>query len=249
MRAYLAARLALKDNLERIVIVQDILGGLQNQVSLGMREILIVAGGVGNDQAGKSLAAYGIPSVFVGNPGAAGLEAVNSALNAQVTSVQALAMSGADDALILGDETRSGMLTPGPVIREGSRWITLDVVAAYVESIGYSLGRAGDRDGYLKQAIAAIDHKTTDCCLRVHGQVQPLDEDFHLTGEPRYADYLPYPGFHWWCRTATALVSRQDVEDQLTQQMRDAGQAELAAREETGTRETIWPSHARSGRN
>jgi hypothetical protein len=78
-------------------------------------------------------------------------------------------------------------------------------MSIYIEAVLGSLARSGDRGGYLKQAVAAIDQKTTDCCLRVHAQAQPLDKDFHLTGEPRYADYLPYPGFHWWAIPAGEL--------------------------------------------
>jgi hypothetical protein len=50
---------------------------------------------------------------------------------------------------------------------------------------------------YKKQAIAAIDQNTTDCCLRVHGQIQPLDKPFILEGTPRYADKVDAPPFHW----------------------------------------------------
>lgn len=50
---------------------------------------------------------------------------------------------------------------------------------------------------YEKQAIAAIDQKTTDCCLRVHGQIQPLDKPFILDGYPRYSDKIDSPPFHW----------------------------------------------------
>lgn len=249
MKAYRTARAALHGNLGRLGLAQDALSGLEIQVTLAMRDILQAAAGAGADQAGRNLAAYGLPNVYVAGASAAGLEAVEAVVHAQVVNVQAMVMAGlADEALILGDEERVGLLTPGPVIREGSRWITLDLDGTYVGAVLAGLEQAGDRDGYLKQAVSAIDQKTTETCLRVNGQVQPLNKDFHLTGEPRYADYLPGPGFHWWCRTAVALVSVRDADDLLTQQMRQAGRAELRAREEMGKRETIWPSHARSGR-
>ena len=102
---------------------------------------------------------------------------------------------------------------------------------------------------YEKQAIAAIDHKTTDCCLRVHGQIQPLDKPFILDGYPRYADKIDSPPFHWNCRTAMSLYTKRMEEKGVpTADMVDAARAELRAREETGTREEIWPSSSTSGR-
>lgn len=102
---------------------------------------------------------------------------------------------------------------------------------------------------YSKQAIAAIDSKTTDCCLQVHGQIQPLDKPFHLTGTPRFADYVDSPPFHWNCRTAEALYTESmEEKGTTTSQMKDAADAELTARAITGKRQIIWPSHATSRR-
>jgi hypothetical protein len=102
---------------------------------------------------------------------------------------------------------------------------------------------------YMKQAIAAIDAKTTDCCLQVHGQIQPLDKPFQLIGEPRYADEVDNPPFHWNCRTAEALYTEtMESKGTTTDQMRNAAAAERRARQETGKRVPIWPSHATSGR-
>lgn len=105
------------------------------------------------------------------------------------------------------------------------------------------------RTVYMKQAIAAIDHVTTDCCLRVHGQTQPLEKPFILEGTPRFADKLDSPPFHWNCRTATSLYTeRMEEKGITTQDMIDAAQAELQAREETGQRERIWPASSTSRR-
>jgi len=249
MKAYRTARQGLAGNLNRPGVVGSVLYTLQAEVRDAMRDLLQSAAGAGSDQAGRSLAVYGIPNTHAGGPAPTGLEAVAAVVNAQVTNVQTMANAGlADEGLILGDEVRVGLLSPGPVLREGARWIETDAVGLFFAAILASLGQAGDQEGYLKQAVAAIDQVTTDCCLRVNGQVQPLNKDFHLTGEPRYADYLPNPPFHWSCRTDPALVLVRDAQDELTQGMRQAGQDEINARIETGTRERIWPSHARSGR-
>ena len=99
-----------------------------------------------------------------------------------------------------------------------------------------------------RQAVAVIDERTTDCCLRVHGQWQAMGDDFTLAGTPRYADTQPRPPFHKWCRTATALVQRKYAADDLTQQMRDAARAELNARTQRPRRKVITPANAFSRR-
>lgn len=87
--------------------------------------------------------------------------------------------------------------------------------------------------GLQKQAVAAISDKTTDCCLRVHGQVQPLDQPYRLTGEPRFADEMMYPAFHWNCRTAS-VAYHPDFERgsrMTTSGMVDAAKEELKGRQ------------------
>lgn len=105
------------------------------------------------------------------------------------------------------------------------------------------------QSGFQKQAIATIDERTTDCCLRVHGQTKPLDEPFKLTGTPRFADEIQDPPFHWYCRTSEALYHPEFEQFGIpTQQMIDAAQYELLQREKTRERVTIYPSHATARR-
>lgn len=102
---------------------------------------------------------------------------------------------------------------------------------------------------YQKQVIATIDERTTDCCLRAHGQIQPLDKPFHLTGTPRFADFVNTPPFHWNCRSTQVLYNPAFEEFGITtQELRNAAGAEIQAREETKTRVPIYPSHATSRR-
>jgi len=64
--------------------------------------------------------------------------------------------------------------------------------------------RAAEKIGKLqKQAVAAIDDRTTECCLRVHGQIADLDKPYKLTGTPRFQDEMMFPAFHWNCRTSS----------------------------------------------
>jgi len=103
--------------------------------------------------------------------------------------------------------------------------------------------------GLRRQAIAAIDERTTDCCLRVHGQIVGVREPFRLHGTPRFADEMMDPPFHWHCRTVVTLYhpSMEEV-GVSTREMREAARAELEARQRTGRREVIHPAHATSRR-
>ena len=103
--------------------------------------------------------------------------------------------------------------------------------------------------GLGKQAIAAIDERTTECCLLVHGQIQPITRPYQLDGQPRFADQLMLPPFHWRCRTSSApyLPSFEEGAAISTQDMRDASKAELKAREDE-SRQEIHPAHAMSRR-
>lgn len=102
---------------------------------------------------------------------------------------------------------------------------------------------------YMKQACAAIDERTTDCCLQVHGQIQPLDKPFILYGSPRFADKVDSPPFHWYCRSAETLYTEKFEEKGITtDEMKSAAQAEIDTREQTGGRAEIHPAHGTSRR-
>jgi hypothetical protein len=102
---------------------------------------------------------------------------------------------------------------------------------------------------YQKQAIATIDERTTDCCLQVHGQIQPIDEPFILPGSPRYADEIQDPPFHWYCRTSEALYHPSFEEIGIpTETMERQAQKEITARAESKKRVPIYPSHATAQR-
>ena len=61
-----------------------------------------------------------------------------------------------------------------------------------------------------KQADAEIDGQTTDCCLAVAGQIQPLNDPFITTEEPAFASQQMHPPFHWNCRTLELLLSEPE---------------------------------------
>lgn len=83
-----------------------------------------------------------------------------------------------------------------------------------------------------KQVIAAIGKNTTDCCIRVHGQIQPVSEPFELVGEPRFADRMMYPAFHFNCRSSVALYHPAFEESSPTATMQADAKAEQQRRAE-----------------
>jgi hypothetical protein len=85
--------------------------------------------------------------------------------------------------------------------------------------------------------------------LKVHGQVVGSEEKFHLTGTPRFADYVHAPPFHWNCRTAEVIYhSTMERFGVTTGEMRSAARAELDARRRTRRRVVIHPAYATSRR-
>lgn len=222
---------------------------LRGEVEQTARRELSAAIEQAAERAARDLGIYGLQIATNQLPDTTpAVTAILGVYDAQARAAQAALGLPDGQTLILGDGARAGLLTSGPVTTETAKWIASLSAAAYGAIVDTATRQAGDADQYWKQAVAAIDQLTTDCCLRVTGQVQPIDKPFHLTGTPRYADYMDWPGFHWWCRTATALVSVDDIEDGLTKQIRGAGRAELRARKQTGKRVAIWPSHGRSRR-
>lgn len=258
--AYRAANRGLAEELRngRPSGVAEVLAELRRSVRATAVATLAQAQTVGVTQGTAQAAVNGIGVQDI-PPALLAMQApsTNPALNAWLASVDAqtqvataLVAGGADPSEILGDAERAGVLRAAPVIAEGARWLASVVSAAAVAVVGWLLSRAGrEPEEWYHQAVAAIDERTTDCCLRVHGQVQPLSKPFQLTGTPRYASELDHPPFHWNCRSSEALIHRSQVGDDLTAEMREAARAELGARGPDGkSRVQIHPAHARSRR-
>lgn len=270
--AYRNAERALRDVLggraSALQMTQDaneVMQGLRRELAAMALEMLREAGELGQNNARQQAQAQGLDVPLATFGLALDIAAMVAAwlavVDQQAAAVRALAATGADEDEILGDEHRAGVLRPAPVIAEGARWVASAVTAAAAAYFGSLLGRQGGQargatggatgggaSEWYHQAVAAIDERTTDCCLEVHGQVQPLDQPFRLTGEPRYADELDHPPFHWYCRSAEAMLHRSQVGDQFTQEMQEAARAEQEARARTKERVEIHPAHARSRR-
>lgn len=235
LAAYRKARKAVPGALDSPAAIQALLDALRSEVEAVVGAVLLDAAEIGLKQAERSLKIYDLGANLPDlDPQRieAGLTSTLAVVDQQITATQALAATtGLEEALLIGDGVRVGLLSPAPVVREGAKWTTTTAIAAWLESITFSTGQARAGGEFRRQAIAAIDNRTTDCCIRVHGQVVGLNEPFRLTGTPRYADEQQSPPFHDYCRTAEALVHVDDVEDDLTASLRETSRVVLSERE------------------
>lgn len=292
-RAYRAAIAALSVNLDSLAGTNDVLAQLRRTVALEASDVLQDALDLGIEAGQRDADLWGFvvdPATDLTVPPAA-LAAILANVDAQSIGARGLLLLGqGDDAQIIGNEERAGIITPAPVTSDAARWVVLLSMVAYDVVVRRSIVRTelpsyyqdegiravnaaapalfGNRfEGYDfaqfgigarvrevlsewgRQVVAVVDERTTDCCLRAHGQWQAMGDDFVLTGQPRYADKMPHPPFHRWCRSATALVQRQYAADDLTQKMKDAARDELNARTRKPRRKVITPANAFSRRS
>ncbi len=132
----------------------------------------------------------------------AALAAVMLKLDAQIASAEALILMGAASEQIIGNGELGGVLVVGTIVAAACAFVGLIVWNAFNAQF---LATVGTTSAYQKIAIAVLDSKTTNCCKEVHGQIQNIEDPFILTGEPRFADEMQYPAFHWYCRTSIAM--------------------------------------------
>lgn len=110
---------------------------------------------------------------------------------------------------------------------EGALWAGLN------GALGRAYGQLPPRSGrrFQKQALAAIDKRTTRCCLEVHGQIVDLDKPFRTGAAPAYAGEQQQPPFHYRCRTVIALYHpAMEAVGPSTEQLRASARAELTDR-------------------
>lgn len=240
--AYRAANRALRDTLKSgggLTDVRGITRQLRHSVQDGIAPVFQAAAVGGYNNAARQLQTYKVTPPEPVNPTLninAAYEVIDSTLQKQEAAITALILSGSDRVLITGDETRQGVLRASEVITAAAFW----VASLWWGAFSNTVDRAGRR--FSKQVVAALDARTTDCCLRAHGQVQPLNAPFHLTGTPRFADDIDWPPFHWWCRSSGVLYLPV-YDDGLTERMR-ASAAQVLAEREAGIFKDRHPADA-----
>lgn len=184
------------------------------------------------------------------------MEWVDSAMAFMLSGMSTLKLSGETKNIIetlLSVKLRDGRAGPYRKAQTSMRQeIVMRTWGGGSNVLGQLYGIVDDNvdQELMRQAVSAIDERTTSCCLEVHGQIVRQKERFKLIGTPRFRDEMLNPPFHWYCRSATAIY--QDRMETIpgnitTQMMRESARAEVIARED-GSRVEIHPAHATSRR-
>jgi hypothetical protein len=108
------------------------------------------------------------------------------------------------------------------------------VITANNSAKGEALNKINEAGGVTvqKQVVASVGPRTTETCLKAHGQIRDTDQPFRLDGEPRFAREMMAPSFHWNCRTSIAMYHPAFERGGLTTpNMQREAAAELARRE------------------
>ena len=217
--AYRNANRALKSALReenKISAVREVLLQLKRTVRTESGEILTSADVFGLSEAERQLEYYNKPNGYKVpqdiNPA---VQSIVSEVDRQQILIEGMLINDLDPMLITGDEEHQGTLRFGPVAIAAAFWISTTVWSAYSKHV------ARNAPSFDKQAVAALDLRTTDCCLRVHGQIQRFEGKFELTGSPRFADELEWSPFHYNCRTSIVLYD-QIFDNGLTDRMEES---------------------------
>lgn len=194
-----------------ISVIQGILDRLKRDVQREIAAIFNSSINLGVEEARWQLELYDaniLGGINLTTEKDSAMRAIMARFDAQHAAMLALLTVDASDEQIIGDETRNGVFNWLEIVEAIAYWAAFLVWQAYDNMIENSRNSAGNKiENLFKMAVAVIDDRTTDCCLRVHGQIQPLDGMFKLTGTPRFADEMDYPAFHRYCRTGTVLYS------------------------------------------
>ena len=225
--AYSRARRLISANAQDKSAVEDIIANFRESIEAQIAALINAGADLGYDSADKSTEIYGLrtPKGSRGElPAIRRTEAIAIAMgivDTQLNSTRLLIASGNDDPeTIIGTDQQPRHFNPAVTAREVSALVPALMLSAWDLYVSYAVTERGLPFDFYKQAIAALDNRTTDTCIGVHAQYQPVDDPFILGGE--FPGEKLYPPFHYWCRTVTALVLAQDVEDEMTELMRES---------------------------
>lgn len=229
---YRNAQRALKGSDDKQA-VREVLATLREQVLDISRKSLLKSATIGINGAKAQLLGYGAkvdapPGLALGQETNEAAQAMDSAITAQVDQAFANYVITGEIVGLIGDEGRQGIISSNQTLLSLATWLSMLSGSMFNKTVGYS----GEK--WQKQVIATISQRTTQTCLRAHGQIQPLDGKFRLTGTPRYADYLDWTPFHYYCRSSVALYL-PEYDFGLTDAMTEAAARELAVHEKNKT--------------
>ena len=215
-RAYRTVLRALKGNTDNSAIVTDALITLEDSIRAAAAVYYDDALAVGMAQAQRDLAIYGLgePDNFDPNNANLAIGSTIGLLHSQNEQALSIARLDLGEEYIIGDATRKGIIQPAPILSEMSFWLTSLSVLSYEQGTKRKMPKVA------RQAVAQIDQHTTQTCLNVHGQIVGEDEDFHLSGTPKYADEMHSSPFHRGCRTSIAKILPKYLDGEVTAGMR-----------------------------
>jgi len=223
---------------EPVSSTMQIVRSQRDSIYKDLYNILIEAESMGYEKAVAQLREYGaeIPDTAVIDYELieSAVMAIISVMDSQIYAVEAMLKTGGDFAEIFGDDYRAGIFRVAPILNAGAIWIA----SMYWDKFQTVTAKWENE----KQAIAVMDNRVTDCCLRVHGQHIAYKKDFTLTGVPRFADKLFWSPFHWYCRTSITLFDPA-FDDGITARLIESAKLVMRLRKEGKTIENK-PFHA-----
>ena len=218
---------------------QEILQDTRRKLELVTNEVVLEAVAQGRNSALVQLAAYaddGVQYLPQMLPALVDDIAQAPLMEFSKQAMQILGLiAGGGDVLtsVVGDAGRVGIMQPSPIITVAADTVTKSLATSFANTVGRE---PAQEFGWQKQPIPAIDDRTTETCLNVAGQIVGVDDKFHLTGEPRFADDMDWSPFHWYCRTSIALHLPQ-YDDGVTAELRDDVKAEREKRAQEAEKE------------
>lgn len=231
IRAYERARIGLAGAAGDTAATAVVMRALEEEVTAALRDALSTAVELGVTQANVTLGSFGLPATMT----VPELQIDTASVLRQLLNIveqQSLAATSGllDTAELIGDGARVGLVSHGAMTSEASRWI--GTVASTATEMAQT--KAAPAVEWARQAVAAIDENTTECCLDAHGQIVGIEEPFKTPFPPAFASEQLKPPFHRWCRTVLVMVPVELAEDDLTEAMRLAARLEREARERPG---------------
>ena len=167
LAAYRTALAAMRGSTDNNRLMDDALGTLRLAVIDAVMDVLNRGVDIGMHQAETELKLWGISAFGTAGNVDDAARIVSNILDNQIQAAWTMKRMGVEEAVLLGDAAHLGIINPTVITRETARWASMTVNDAYGSIVKQSLEKSGDAGQFDKQAVAAIDDKTTDCCLKV----------------------------------------------------------------------------------
>lgn len=160
-----AMKQVLREPEPSLPAVLDVMSGIRISLAGNIRSEFLDMVAFGFEEAARQLSFYEVnaiePSPMILNEQIdAAVDAVLARFDAQEAAVRALILSGSGPEAIVGDDDRQGVLRPSDVLLGTSFWTAALLWDAFAWLVFRSSG-----ERFEKQAVAALDKKTTDLSL------------------------------------------------------------------------------------